>query len=236
MSSGQVPARIVAAAAPGNTMTLPDRLCRAMVQALRVDGAAIAALTHTPLRWPLVASDELADTLETVQFTAGEGPCVQASATGSPVIVADLHAEAPHQWPAFAATAARRLREIGAVFAFALRLDDLTLGSVNLYSRIPRTLTPTDITEASDAVSVAAIALITAPGPPDNDPPPPPASSLDQWHSMHLAIGAIADQLDTAPAQALAYMRAHAFARDVLLSELATAVLAGQFHARDLHR
>jgi hypothetical protein len=208
-----------------------------LVDALRVDGAAIAALTHTPQRWPLVASDELADALETVQFTVGEGPCVQASATGSPVIVADLHAEAPVRWPAFAATAARRLPEIGAVFAFALRLDDVTLGSVNLYNRSPRTLTPTDITHASDAVAVAAAALVTAPGPVDNDHPPPPrASSLDQWRSMHLAIGVIAAQLDTAPAQALAHLRAHAFARGVLLSELATAVLAGQFHARDLHR
>jgi hypothetical protein len=65
-------------------------------------------------------SDELADLIKTVQFSVGEGPCVQAAATGNPVIVEDLHAQAGAQWPGFAELAARRLASVGAVFGFAL--------------------------------------------------------------------------------------------------------------------
>ena len=94
---------------------LADRLCRALAAALGVDGAAMSALTHTPLRQRLGSSDELADLIETVQFSVGEGPCVQAAATGNPVIVEDLHAQAGARWPGFAELAARRLAAVGAV-------------------------------------------------------------------------------------------------------------------------
>ena len=113
---------------------LADRLCRALAAALGVDGAAMSALTHTPLRQRLGSSDELADLIETVQFSVGEGPCVQAAATGNPVIVEDLHAQAGARWPGFAELAARRLAAVGAVFGFALALDGATLGSVGLFS------------------------------------------------------------------------------------------------------
>jgi hypothetical protein len=222
------------AAAQEDPVTLPHRLCLALVQALRVDGAAIAAHTDTPLGMPLGASDDLADTLETVQFTTGEGPCVQAAVTGHPVLVGDLHTQAPTQWPAFADIAARRLRGIGAVFAFPLRFDDTTLGSVNLYSRARRTLKPTEITDASDAVAVAALALLSTPGPVDTDPSPPSPTRADPWQSMHLAIGMIAAQLHLAPGDALAHLRAYAFTHTMLLSELATDVLNHRIDATDL--
>ncbi len=159
---------------------------------------------------------------------------MQAAASGHPVIVCDLHTQARARWPAFADLAAQHPREIGALFGFPLRFDDTTLGSVNLYNRTRRALNPTEITEASDAIAVAAIALLTTPGCIATDPPPP--SGADPWRSMHLAIGVITAQLDAPPREALAHMRAYAFTHNMLLSDLADTVLARQLDAADLQR
>jgi len=203
-------ARAVLQAVPGDPAALPDRLCRTLAAELRVDGAAMSTNTQTPLRYRLGSSDELAETLETVQFTAGEGPCVEAAATGKPIIVEDLHAQASTRWPGFADLAARYLGEIGAVFGYALTIDGATFGSVNLYSRARRGFSPAEIIEASHAVTTAAAALLACP-PSSDDPITDDASATaDPWRTMHLAVGIVAGRLDTAPAEALARMRAYA--------------------------
>jgi hypothetical protein len=77
------PARAVLDAVSGDPAGLQDRLCRALAGALGVDGAAMSTLTDTSLRQRLGSSDELADLIETVQFSVGEGPCVQAAAVAT---------------------------------------------------------------------------------------------------------------------------------------------------------
>jgi hypothetical protein len=238
--SGELdPARIVADAAADTSRTsgaLPDRLCTALGMALRVDGAGIATFTNTSLRHRLGVSDEVAERLETVQFTVGEGPCVEAAATGRPVIVTDLHAQAPTRWPAFADAAAQHLGDIGSVFAFPLRVDHTVFGSVNLYSRTRRTWHADEVALAADAVVVAATALLETPrgaavhlseAQPDVD---------DPWRTMHLAIGMIAGQLRAPTEDALARMRGYAISGNLLLTELARGVLAGQVTGADLLR
>ncbi len=49
------------------------------------------------------ATDDVSEALETLQFTLGEGPCVQAVSTGRPVLVSDLRR--PTRWPRFAEAA-----------------------------------------------------------------------------------------------------------------------------------
>src|ERR687890_2622976 len=80
------------------------RICRACVDGLDVDGAAISLLTGTVARQTLAATDETAELLEDLQFTLTEGACMEAASTGSPVLVADLRqrSEVP-RWPVFAA-------------------------------------------------------------------------------------------------------------------------------------
>ena len=55
----------------------------------------------------IAATDGPAAELEDLQFTLGEGPCVDASETGRPVLQPDLAATAPQRWPAFAGGALR---------------------------------------------------------------------------------------------------------------------------------
>jgi len=199
----------------------------------------MSMLTDSSLRQRVGSSDELAELLETVQFTVGEGPCVQAAATGEPVIVEDLHAEAGARWPGFADLAAQRLGGVEAVFGFPLAVDDVTVGSINLYSRTRRALSPAQIAETSQAVALAAAALLASPqstAEPTADEVAEALTGADPWGAMHLAIGIMAGQLDIGPGEALARMRAHAFNHDMLLTDLATQILTDRLGPSELNR
>ena len=74
----------------GDERALAEQVCRACVVGLAVDGAAISLLTASSARETLCATDATAQLLEDLQFSLGEGACVQAALTGRPVLVADL--------------------------------------------------------------------------------------------------------------------------------------------------
>lgn len=65
-------------------------LLRSCCRATGLDGAGVSIVDGDGAREPLYASDEAASVIERLQLTLGEGPCVDASATGTPVLVADL--------------------------------------------------------------------------------------------------------------------------------------------------
>jgi len=92
---------------------LAMRICRACVDGLGVDGAAISLLTASVARQTLAATDATADLLEDLQFTLNEGACMQAARTGRPVLVADLqHSSEVARWPMFAAAVIERVSRI----------------------------------------------------------------------------------------------------------------------------
>ena len=107
---------------------LADRICQACVAGLGVDGAAISLMTASNLRETLYASDSTVDLLEDLQFSLGEGPCVDAALSGRPVLVADLRDPAQtSRWLIYAAAVVDQAR-IGAVFAVPLQWGTITLG------------------------------------------------------------------------------------------------------------
>ena len=74
----------------GDDRVLAERICRACVDGLDIDGAAISLHTASTLRQTLYASDPTSDLLEELQFTLGEGTCMDAARTGRPVLVPDM--------------------------------------------------------------------------------------------------------------------------------------------------
>ena len=101
-----------------------ERICRACVAGLDVDGAVISVLTATVSRETLWATDPTAQLLEELQFTLNEGACIQAATTGTPVLVADVHHSRDAQrWPIFAAAVAEQT-DVRALFAFPLQCGD----------------------------------------------------------------------------------------------------------------
>ena len=61
---------------------LAGRICRACVTGLDVEGAAVSLLTTSVHRETLSATDPTAATLEDLQFTLGEGACIEAAESG----------------------------------------------------------------------------------------------------------------------------------------------------------
>ena len=99
--------------------------------------------------------------MEHLQFTLGEGPCVEASASGSPVLVPDLNDPGNGvraRWPLFLAEAATT--GVRAIFAFPVRIGAISLGAVDLYRRSPGPLPRQDLARTLTTVDAIAEALL----------------------------------------------------------------------------
>jgi hypothetical protein len=101
----------------GDDRVLAERICRACVDGLDIDGAAISLHTASTLRQTLYAGDATSDLLEELQFTLGEGACMDAARTGRPVLVPDMaDVTGSARWPVYAAAVVEQAG-VGAVFA-----------------------------------------------------------------------------------------------------------------------
>jgi hypothetical protein len=75
-------------------------VCDVAVDQVDIDAAAITLRTSTRVQELAAASDLWARRFEELQYTAGDGPAVEAYSTGGPVLVTDLTA-ADQRWPGF---------------------------------------------------------------------------------------------------------------------------------------
>ena len=101
-------------------------------------------------------TDPVAEALEHLQFTLGEGPCLDAFRTGEVVKTGPLDDErAEARWPQFAPQAAAA--GFDSVFAIPMRLRDTVLGSLNLFRIGPGEASDTDIAAARALADLATI-------------------------------------------------------------------------------
>lgn len=113
-------------------------------------------LTERPVS--IASSDDLAAQLDEAQYAAGEGPGLDAIATGEPVEVDDLgSADRWREW-------CERGREEGLQKSLAVPLiaGDTTLGALNMYSTSAEQLTDADRDAISRFAAQAAGALAVA--------------------------------------------------------------------------
>lgn len=88
----------------------------------------------------------MSDQLETLQFALGEGPCVQAVSTGSPVLVSDLREVRRTRWPMFAEAASRTPAR--ALYSLPLQIGAISVGVLDLYRDQPGMLTAAEMAGA----------------------------------------------------------------------------------------
>jgi hypothetical protein len=217
---------------------LAEQICRACVEGLDVQGAAISLLTGSPSRETLWASDPTAELLEDLQFTLNEGACMQAASTGSPVLVPNLNDSTDAQrWPVFAAAVAEQTDAL-ALFALPLQWGTINLGVLDLYRRTPGGLSPEQSRDAISAADVAALMMLGVRTEPangdahgDGDGWLDPAVSARA--EVHQATGMVLVQLDVSAEVALARMRAHAFVEQRLLIDVARDVVSRKLRFTD---
>jgi hypothetical protein len=108
-----------------------DRLCEVCVEQLGVDGAALSLLHRGVSRGTLGSSSPLGRQLDELQFTFGEGPCLEAVTGSQPVLADDLQRVDETRWPAFV----HALTTLGvrAVFALPVSIDNVNVGALDLF-------------------------------------------------------------------------------------------------------
>ena len=202
--------------------------CRRALAPVGVDGAGVALVTRRGHRATVHASDAVAQRIEEAQFALGEGPCVDAAATGAPVLVDDLEGRshgAQERWPAFLGAVA----DVGAraVFAFPLRIGAINFGAVDMYRLTPGPLDKGQLKAALLAADALALLMLdlTTTEQLDRSEDGPPSSRL---HAVvHQASGMVKVQLRTSIESALAQLRAVAFAQERPIDEVASDVVSG---------
>jgi len=229
-SEDRLRARLGAAVAvSGGALEAADSLCRACVGLLEVDGASISLTLDGTNRGTFGSSGELSRRLDALQFTFGEGPCLDAVRDGSPVLVADLDDPTHTRWPAFTGEVLRT--GITAVFALPVALTSQPVGALDLYRGRPGPLDDRALTGGLLAAELAALPLldvlsahrdVVSRGEEDGWTQ---LASLERVE-VYQATGMIVGALDVDPAEALVRLRAHALARGITAAEVATQIVA----------
>ncbi|MGP3926921.1 GAF and ANTAR domain-containing protein [Streptomyces sp. 8N616] len=218
------------AARQGTRVDVAD-VCAAAVAALPVNGAGLSALSGVPVGHVLCATDEATERLEELQFTLGEGPCVDAFTFGGPVLTSDLRAmEIQRRWPAFAAAASKE--GAGAVFALPLQIGAIRPGVLDLYRGRPGGLNADALADALVFADTATRVLLDTQACAQTDPAD--GTALDgQFEGMggyraeiDQATGMLTEQLGVGIDEAFIRLRAYAYAYDRRLAEVARAVVS----------
>jgi len=197
-------------------------VCRAGTLKAGADGASVALGRDVQGLSPIWASDPIAQTLEECQMTLGEGPCMDAVATGLPVLVDDIRATrgAVLAWPAFVRDVAAL--DVRGVFAFPLQIGVIALGSLELYRCEPGRLTPPELTAALNAADVLSGVVLGVGARPD-------ASDVVPHYRLvvHQAAGMITVQLDVPIDEAMTRLRARAYGEGRSINDVAAGVVDG---------
>ena len=160
---------------------------------------------------PLCVSNERMRLLEDLQFTTGEGPCRDAFTSRQPVLASQFDIEASGRWPAFVDLAVAS--GIEAVFAFPLSSMGATVGVLTLYQDVAGALT---VTQHDDSVAIADVLSETVWSLQDLAADGVLAPGLDDAVAyraqIHQASGMVSVQLQVSTHEALARIRAYAFA------------------------
>jgi len=205
-------------------------ICDRCVSELAVTGAGATVLSKSTdsmnighRRGLVHASNPTSARLEDLQLTVGEGPCVDAFASGGPILVPDLLADVS-RWPAFGSAAV----ELGAaaVFSFPLQVGVVRLGSLDLYRDRRGELSGPAL---SAALILADLATITVIEQIDGHTVDDVTWLADSHTEIHQAVGMVRIQLGVSSDVALLRLRGYAFTQGLALAEVARRVVSRAF-------
>jgi ANTAR domain/GAF domain len=227
--------RLLAAVGDRRGVWAADKLCEACVALFDVDAAAISLVLDGVNAGTLGASGAPARVYDELQFTLGEGPCLDSVAHRAPVLVADLADPAEVRWPAYGpAMLAHGLR---GVYALPVVIAGEYAGALELFCSDPAMLGAEQLAGALMAAELAQLPLLDLLGKdhllaaitdPDND----------AWAELNTlcrvevsqATGMLVAQLDVGPAEALVRLRGHAYATGRSVTTVARDIIDHRLH------
>jgi GAF domain len=209
------------------------RLCSAAVGPLRASGVGVTVMGEGQVRGLVAGSDAHAEQLEELQFTAGEGPCVDAFAHRRPVLIPDLDATAMARWPGYAPAA--HALGVRAVFAFPLQSGASRLGVLDVFRDRAIMLSGSELSLALTFAEVAMSTLTNETLSPTPDSGEIHADLFGARAEVFQAQGMVTGQLGLNLTDALARMRAHAYLHDLPLADVAADIVTGRLRLEPQH-
>lgn len=216
-------ARLTAAVARASPAgLLSDRLCTAYRDLSGATGAAFTIWYGEPHRVTLAATDASAARLEDLQDVIGEGPGHSAWASGGIETGTVPDPDSVARWPVFIEAAEDVLAHVG-IHAVPMRPWDRSFGVATLYQLPdPDADLLLDDGQLSFLANAVGAALIRDPrAVAEGEAAGPWASRAE----VHQATGMVVAQLHISPDDALALLRAHAYAHDSTLVAIAASVV-----------
>ena len=202
------------------------RLCIVCADVLSVTSAGITIMGGDHAG-PVCIPDAAVSALEDLEYMVGQGPCRDAFLSATAVHVPRLDSSTAFRWPSFVELA--RASGIGAVFAYPLIVDRVNVGVLTLYQRHEGDLSNAQHEAAGALAEVLAETVLSL----QRDAPPgrlAPALKMVVAYreEIYQAAGMVAIQLTVSAADALARIRAFAFANDQAVAATAARIVSGR--------
>jgi hypothetical protein len=218
--------RILARLSPdGETMPTIERVCETCEEVVGVSGAGLMLMSGNTPQGSISPTNDVSALIEELQFTLGEGPCIDAYHDNLPVLEPDLADPDMARWPAF--TPAALDGGVRAIFGFPLDVGAVRIGALNLYRDDRGPLTED---QYADALVLSGLAARTVLGMQANALPGTLGVALEDEANfrfvVHQATGMVAAQLEVSLSEALLRLRAYAFANARLVTEVSHDVVA----------
>jgi hypothetical protein len=194
-----------------------------------IDAAAISLVFAGAASGTLGASGAAARVYDELQFTFGEGPCLDSVTQRAPVLVADLANANDALWPAYGP--AMLDHEIRGIFAIPVVVAGEFVGALDLFRAQPGELPLDHLADAVVAAELAGMPLLdvmhsdlqAAVNDPDSDAWA--AFNALSRTEVSQATGMLVAQLGVEPAEALVRLRAHAYATNRSATDVARDIL-----------
>lgn len=192
-----------------------DRLCEACVGLLKVDAAAVSLVFDGANVGTFGASGAKARLYDELQFTVGEGPCIDSVARRAPVMVEDLTDPNENRWPAYSPVMIDY--EIRSVFAMPVVVAGEYVGALDFFRTAPDGVDAEQIAGMAVAAELAQLPLLDLLSEDlqaaVSDPQSRAWSELNALSRTEVsqATGIVMAQLNLDSTAALVRMRAHAY-------------------------
>lgn len=200
-----------------------QRLCRAASRDLSATGVGVSLVSEAGELVSTAASNRASAAVEDLQVTMGEGPCLAAFSSRRPVLVPDIAESDAMAWLGYRPAVLEH--GVRAVFAFPLQVGAARLGVLDVYHGRTGALSRWELSRALTYADVAMQTVLAAKASAEET-----VLLLTGGGSVRLEVyqaqGMVMAQLRIGAAEALSRMRAHAYATNQSLRDVADGIIS----------